>query len=861
MEGGTTQLGEELALALLDAAPIELLLVDTDARVVFANARAATTFGRGRADLLGRSLSSLVPGPSWRAYTADPSVLSDAPAVRGVGDERLVGRRSDGHEFPVEVTLRAAPGPRGPFVVVVVRDRTERRGVERTLREAEERFRLALDEAPIGMALVGLDYRILRVNRAFSRMLGYLPQELESLRIESITHPDDLDSDLHLVARLARGEVANYRLPKRYLRKDGTVVDAVLTASIVRDPEGAPLYFIGQVEDVTGLRHTEHALERSESNFRALFDQAPEGVFIADVYGRFTDVNTAACGMLGFEAKELIGRTIFDVLATDDAPRLVDAHTASFAPGWIEVWESTVKRKDGAVIPVEVTSKTLPDGRWQAFARDISRRKEKEEELRRVTALLDSIVENVPAMIFVKGAKDLRFERFNRAGEELTGLARDALIGRRDQEIFPPEQARFFEEQDRRTLRDRRLVVIHEEPVETATGTRWLYTMKIPILDGLGRPAYLLGISMDITDRRRIEREGAESLRWLRAVLEQSPVGLVLLHGPAGEGVDANQHAVQMAGGPLGPIERHTELFVGPDGHPFEPQSLPGTRALRGEKSEGIEMLLRTPAGGGIPILTSSAPIVDGDGVVKGAVVAFQDITATKELEHLRAEWGSIVAHDLRQPLNSISLSGQAMARATDDAKLLKYVNRVRSSADRLNRMVGDLMDFSRLDARRLELVRVPLDVAALVKDSVERLAFQAPDRPFEVAVAPGVPLADADPGRIAQVMENLLTNAVKYGIPTTLVDVAVDYESPDIVVAVRSEGKPLAPEELSQLFERFHRTEGARHGAAEGTGLGLYITRSLVEAHGGSITAESTPAGRITFRFTLPAASASPPA
>ncbi len=340
-------------------------------------------------------------------------------------------------------------------------------------------------------------------------------------------------------------------------------------------------YFVSPVEDDAERKNTELALRKSEANFRALFDQAPEGIFIADVDGRCTDVNVAARQMLGYEREELIGHTVFDILAGEDGPRLVDARKTSLEADWVEVWEWMLKRKDGALIPVEVTAKTLPDGRWQAFVRDISRRREREEELRKLTSLLDSIVENVPAMIFMKDAKDLRFERFNRAGEELLGIPREELLGKSDRDLFTEEQADFFQARDREALEERKLVLIEEEPIRTAAGIRWLHTMKIPIVDGVGTPAHLLGISMDITDRRCAERE-----------------------------------------------------------------------------SEG-----------------------------------------------LRAEWGSIVAHDLRQPLQSITLSAQILARSTNDPALLKYIERVRSSADRMDRMV-ELISwiFSRSrQARRLD--------------------------------------------------------------------------------------------------------------------------------------------------------------
>jgi signal transduction histidine kinase len=289
------------------------------------------------------------------------------------------------------------------------------------------------------------------------------------------------------------------------------------------------------------------------------------------------------------------------------------------------------------------------------------------------------------------------------------------------------------------------------------------------------------------------------------------------------------------------------------DGRRLQHDQLPAARALRGERGVRAEFLVRNAGGGCTPIALSAGPIIGPDGSVLAAVAAFEDITAAKELERLREEWSGVVAHDLRQPLGTISLTAQMLAHATGEAKLLKYADQIHGAAQRLHRMVGDLMDLSRLDAHRLELVRQRVDVPALVRAVAERVAPQTPDRAFDVSILGQVPNVDADPDRIAQVMENLLTNAVKYGKGGTTILTSVSWEDGHVAVAVTNEGRPLTAEELSRIFERFHRTASAKLEGIQGVGLGLYITRSLVEAHGGRITAESTPAGQTTFRFTLP--------
>ena len=137
--------------------------------------------------------------------------------------------------------------------------------------------------------------------------------------------------------------------------------------------------------------------------------------------------------------------------------------------------------------------------------------------LRRANLFLDSIVDNLPDMIFVKDAEHLRFERFNRAGEQLTGIPRADLLGRTDFDFFPAEQAAFFQEKDRETLAAGRIVDIAEEPIDTPGGKRWLHTKKIPLLDESGVPRYLLGISADITERKLAE----EALRRIHGELEE----------------------------------------------------------------------------------------------------------------------------------------------------------------------------------------------------------------------------------------------------------------------------------------------------------------------------------------------------
>jgi PAS domain S-box-containing protein len=459
---------------------------------------------------------------------------------------------------------------------------------------------------------------------------------------------------------------------------------------------------------------------------------------------------------------------------------------------------------------------------------------------------LRELIDLAPAAVVVTDADD-HVTDVNAAACALYGYSREEFLGKTFADLAPEEaeRERFVREVPRVPGR----VHVGEWQVKRRDATLLAVEASTKVLPD-GR--WLIFIR-DITERRRAEGERDEALRFMRSVLEQSPVGLALVRG---DQVEFNERAQQMLGQP--PTARtgapDTEVRT-LDGRRLERDQWPTTRALRGERGVREEFLMRHGKGSSTPIALRAGPIVGPDGSVLAAVAVFEDITAAKELERLREEWSGVVAHDLRQPLGTISLSAQMLAHATDEAKLLKYAGQIHAAAQRLHRMVGDLMDLSRLDAHRLELVRQRVDVRALVRAVAERLALQAPDRAFEVRSPGPVPEVEADPDRIAQVMENLLTNAVKYGKGGTTIVTSVSWEDGDVAVAVTNEGRPLTAEELSLIFERFHRTASAKLEGIQGVGLGLYIARSLVKAHGGRITAESTPAGVTTFRFTLPVA------
>ena len=212
----------------------------------------------------------------------------------------------------------------------------------------------------------------------------------------------------------------------------------------------------------------------------------------------------------------------------------------------------------------------------------------------------------------------------------------------------------------------------------------------------------------------------------------------------------------------------------------------------------------------------------------------------------------STVSHELRSPLTSVKGYVSLMLNRwdrIDDEKKREMLEQVHHDADRVSRLVTELLDISRLETGRLVLQRQMIDLGQLASSVVDKVAMSYPKLQCSVAIAGGTE-AYADPDKIEQVLTNLVENAAKYGDPVGM-EVTGGREGDVLRVSVTDRGEGIPPEDLPRVFTKFFRRD---HGRPTGTGLGLWISRGLVEAHGGELTATSTVGEGSTFSFTLPA-------
>ncbi len=585
------------------------------------------------------------------------------------------------------------------------------------------------------------------------------------------------------------------------------------------------------------LDASDRALRATEKRHRTFVEHASEAIFIADMTGRYVDVNPAATELLGYSREELLGMGITDLIAPEQFPALEESRER-LLQGHRDRREWSLRAKDGVLIPVEVTATISPDGQWQASVRDIRERKRIEQiEDQNVHRLA---VTSEASLVFSEALADIPvsgFEAVLRAIAEEARIATDADgatldVAEDPTAAMPPLSISVGARGDvARGLTAS--VRIGERELGMLSVSRAIDTPPFEADDGTMLNALAPRAALAIEAARSYARE-VEGRARLQALLDNMPAGVAFV-GPDG-------------GTPV--RNRFLDDFL--DGLELERDEHPLQRALRTRERVVERMTLRRRDGASIPVLVTAAPVSAGLEGARGAVATFHDISAIEELERFREEWNTIVAHELRQPLNRIGLAVQLLERTADVPEAaLSTVHRIRTAVHRLDRMIVDLSDVSRLDAHRLELSLRPVHLRALLEDCATQLheAVHVTER-GQAARAITI-----DPVRMDQVIGNLLSNAAKYRRPGTPIELDLEWRDDEVVVSVTNVtgASPLSEEDATHVFDRFARAEAAARTGIPGLGVGLYITRGLVEAHGGRIWVDTSPPDRTSFRFALP--------
>ncbi|MFL5462893.1 MAG: PAS domain S-box protein [Gemmatimonadaceae bacterium] len=665
------------------------------------------------------------------------------------------------------------------------------------------------EQAAVGIAHLTLNEDWISVNQRYCEITGYTREEILNLKVEDLSHPDDAAASVEFMRRIRAGELPEYKIEKRYLRKEGSVVWVNLTVSIVRSALGDPLYLVEFIEDITQRREAQSEASRSLSLLRATLESTADGILVVGLDGKILSFNQKLADMWDIPA-EIFGcgdeqralSAALDKLVDPDAfmtkvddlyrrPEETSYDVLELKDGrTFERYSQPQRIEDRPVGRVwsfrDVTARRRAEEQALALTREQAARKEAESAQKRATLLAE-------ASRVLSASFD-----YQTTLAALVRLTVPALADYCALDIVETDDK--FE----------RIGEAHVDPAkylllkQVATFPRSALTARHPLIRVIttGEPVLEAEISSAF-----IRQSFAEAGQ--RAVVEAlEPRSLICV-------------PLVASGRPLGALTLVT--------------SGSGRRFSIADLSLAVDIARRAAV------------------VVEHARLYNEAQQATKARDDVLA----VVAHDLRNPLNTVSMAVSLMLESTPPERVQerRQVEIVRRAADRMNRMIQDLLDVKRMESGRLTIELKPEEPGSLINDTVDMLRPLAAGTGImlDTALDDDLPCVVADVARIQQVLSNLVGNAVKFTPLNGRITVSAERIDGEVRFGVIDTGPGIPAEQVPHIFGRFWQ---ARASDRRGIGLGLAIAKGIVEAHNGRIWVESHVGLGSTFYFTLPSAS-----
>ena len=545
------------------------------------------------------------------------------------------------------------------------------------------------------------------------------------------------------------------------------------------------------------LDRAHDALEHSRALTRELFQLASDGFFVANLEGRYVDVNDAGCRMLGYSREEILGKTILDLIPPEDERRL-RSDRVKFLRGGMNVSEWRLLTKSGTYLPVEVSAKIHPDGRWQGIVRDISERKWAEEKLRHAQERFE---------LALKGADLATWDWNIKTGEVIFNPRWAEMRGFRPDEVSPSADSwsRGIHPDDRAAvqavLKDcfegARAEFEFEYRVVTKSG-EWIWILdrgKVFARDAQGQPTRMAGTELDVTARRHAEDEVRLSGAKFSGIVSISADAIISIDEGQkitlfNEGAEKifGWSSTEVIGRPLDILI--PERFRAIHAHHVKTFAA-GAAAARRMGTQGSAIFGLRKNGHEFPADAAISGVVIGGKRI--LTVALRDITELKEAEaaakrasQARDDILGIVAHDLRNPLMAITSLAEVLRMKGLEAEV---GDEIAVAANRMNRLIGDLLDVTRMEAGHLSLKQDRVPAAKIITDALEGQTPLASSASLELRLetAPELPDIWADRDRILQVFENLIGNAIKFTKPGGRITIgATERDRRGLVLCIR---------------------------------------------------------------------------
>ncbi|MEK3773323.1 MULTISPECIES: PAS domain S-box protein [Paenibacillus] len=707
-------------------------------------------------------------------------------------------------------------------------------------------------------------------NPSVERISGYTLDDLIRMNQSEICPPDSENSRKEYIKEVLAGRsVSN---PITFYHKDGSLKQAEITyVPITEGKEVVGIY--GIAKDVTDILEVQRELKEAQEKYQVLADHAQDLITTCATDGELLYVSPSVYTLLGYKPEEVIGKSFKDYCYSGDYPDPMDL--SKIGNGC----KMRVLHKKGHYIWMETLAKPVAGERGKSvqivsISRDITQHKDADRRLRESRQRYRSLFEHNPSAVYSLNLEG-KYSAVNSKLVQMLDIPRNKLIGQSFLSNLDKCEVQngkhYFEmvKQGEPQYYETRIVNSRGRKIEVSV-------TNVPIIVDKEMVG-VYGIVSDITERKeyteRIQELSKQHELILNTVTEGiyglDADGITMFMNPAAASMFGYE-AKEFIGKNSHPIIHHTRA----DGSHFPQEECPiHMTVLDGQRRSIKEDVFWRKDGSSFLVQYQVTPIIE-QGQIQGAVVVFNDVTGEREIvraketaelaAQAKSEFLSMVSHEIRTPMNGIVGMTELLIGTDLSEEQREYAEIIRDSGDALLNILNDILDFSKLESGKMALAYEPFALRKMLEQVAELFKPRADEKHLEIRyrLNPSIPeFMVGDAIRIRQILVNLVGNALKFtdqGSIDVNVDIIKGRKPEDSVLdfAVQDTGIGIPADKLDQLFQSFSQLHPVINRKYGGTGLGLVISKRLVEIMGGSISVESIEGEGSTFRFAVPAAS-----
>ncbi|MFQ5602799.1 MAG: PAS domain S-box protein [bacterium] len=871
------QQSESTFRTLSESAPVGIFQTDAEGKYIYVNQRWSEITGLSAKDAMGDGWSkALHPQDRDKIFAAWQQAVTQS----GLFKEEYRFQKNNGEINWVAGNSTILRNEKGETLGVLgtISDITALKRTQEKLQIQITHFEHLFENSPEAIVLLSQDDRVLRINKEFTKLFGYLPEEAENRCIDELIVPSELSTEADTLTQKVIGQ-KNVHIETVRRHKNGQLIEVLILGTPIYI-DGNQIGIYGIYQDITERKKWEKALQESNEKFRTISASAQDAFLMIDDQGNLTFWNAAAEKMFGYSEVEALGQNAHLLIVPE---RFHEAHFKAFkkfqhtgegaAIG--QTLELMALHKKGFEFPVELSLSAIPiQGKWHAIGiiRDITERKKNEEQLRQ----LSQVVQQSPSSVVITD-QDGTIQYVNPKFTETTGYSEEEVLGKNPRLLKSGKQGQEFYAQLWQTINAgeewRGEICNRKKNGELI----WEQVAISAIRNADDEITHFVGLKENITELKMAQIAIQENRRQLQAIMDNTP-SAICLKDRQGRYLLVNRSFEKL-------FSLEKDAFYGKTDFELLPPEIAekfhadDQTVLKTEKTLELEEELKHDKTR-LTYLTVKFPIFDIHGKLTGVCGISTDISkikmaekslqkakkAAEEANRAKSEFLANMSHEIRTPLNAI-IGMTELALDTDlNSEQRGYLNVVESASEGLLVLINDILDFSKIEAGQLVLENIDYKLREVVEGAVEIFSVRAAAKNIELLgyVEPGIPpILTGDPTRLRQILVNLLGNALKF---TEKGEVAVKVESVTgnghratnqvkLHFQVSDSGIGIASQNLKKIFEKFRQADNSTTRKFGGTGLGLNICKSLVEMMGGRLWVTSQVDKGSTFHFEITAA------